>query len=496
MARINPDNEEYRRTILSQQQKKIEAQKVQQVEDVDPDSRAKQQAFRNLMQPDDTEDSDSAAIQGSAAPSPLESSFYKTTTNSNIDPARAVPNPTYSPAPNLNEGLPYNSFQLQPDDLLADDDLPQSSNMYSDVPWEPLNQPTMQTQSPSQPTSGETTNEKRANRVQATHAQNEKGSLQSSNNQRNTAQPGHPGYSGLANGSGKGSIPGEKKEPQLDANPFGLPGKAVVPKPAQGYLAANKTAAHVAHQKASQKKEAEQAPTTSPFWNSAAQIPPASIAGLSEKKESERNIAGLKKADGLTTRPLEKKAALKPFELIEERREKETSEQPAKERASERHSKSEKIDLPSLSLSNLPAAVQPAAEAAAVAAAPYLRPEMLSQFYQIVGTIFVMTPSSGISKTEFLLNNPAFANSKFFGATIEVTRYSTAPDAFNIRFSGSTEAVNAFNQNMPSLINAFQNGNFNFRIQRIEAEHSSKPVFHRKNEGQGNGESGSRGREQ
>lgn len=91
---------------------------------------------------------------------------------------------------------------------------------------------------------------------------------------------------------------------------------------------------------------------------------------------------------------------------------------------------------------------------------------------------------SGISKTEITLNSPAFARSKFFGAKIELTRYSTAPDSFNIRLTGSQEAVTAFRQNIPQLTAALQKGNFDFRVGRLEAHYSAeKPVFHRKEKG-------------
>lgn len=130
----------------------------------------------------------------------------------------------------------------------------------------------------------------------------------------------------------------------------------------------------------------------------------------------------------------------------------------------------------------------PAAEAAAVAAAPYLSPVILAHYFQMIGTIFVMQ-KSGVSETEFLLNNPAFSNSKFFGSSIKITKYSTAPDAFNIRLSGSTDAVDAFKQSIPNLLAAFQKGNFNFRINRIDVHHATaKPVFHRKGKGQEKGD--------
>jgi len=134
----------------------------------------------------------------------------------------------------------------------------------------------------------------------------------------------------------------------------------------------------------------------------------------------------------------------------------------------------------------LPPEIQTAAQQAVTQATPYLSPEIAPLFYQMVGSMMVMVHyQPGISKTEITLNSPAFARSKFFGAKIELTRYSTAPDSFNIRLTGSQEAVTAFRQSIPQLTAAFQKGNFDFRVGRLEAHYSSaeKPVFQRKEKG-------------
>ncbi|MDE3048211.1 MAG: hypothetical protein KGI83_07710, partial [Verrucomicrobiota bacterium] len=89
------------------------------------------------------------------------------------------------------------------------------------------------------------------------------------------------------------------------------------------------------------------------------------------------------------------------------------------------------------------------------------------------------------------LNNPAYANSKFYGATITIEKYATAPDSFNIRLTGSNEAVVLFRENLPSLITAFENRKLNFTIGRIDVEYSmDRPVFRRKERGEGKGDTG------
>ena len=129
--------------------------------------------------------------------------------------------------------------------------------------------------------------------------------------------------------------------------------------------------------------------------------------------------------------------------------------------------------------------IQPLAQAAATQAAPYLTADTMALFYQMVGTIYVMTAPTGISRTEIVLNTPAFATSKFFGSTITIEKYATAPDSLNIRLTGSNEAVQSFNQNISSLVAAFEQGKFAFRIGRIEASYQTvdKPVFRRKERG-------------
>lgn len=139
------------------------------------------------------------------------------------------------------------------------------------------------------------------------------------------------------------------------------------------------------------------------------------------------------------------------------------------------------IEIESPSEHLLPASVTPMAQTAATQAAPYLNAQTTLLFFQMVGTIYVMTTTSGVSRTEILLNSPAFAGSKFFGATISIEKYATAPDSLNIRLTGTDEAVKTFNQNISNLYAAFQNGNFKFRIGRINAEYSiERPLFRRK----------------
>lgn len=150
----------------------------------------------------------------------------------------------------------------------------------------------------------------------------------------------------------------------------------------------------------------------------------------------------------------------------------------------------------SLEVSNLPpfpGAIQSTALAAVIQASPYIHPSTVSLFFQMVGTMAVLA-NPRVQRTEIILNNRSYANSKFYGATITIEKYATAPDSFNIKLTGTNAAVNAFKENIPSLMNAFQNGNFSFRVNRLDVEYNSdRPVYRRKEKGEGRGETGNDG---
>lgn len=143
------------------------------------------------------------------------------------------------------------------------------------------------------------------------------------------------------------------------------------------------------------------------------------------------------------------------------------------------------IDLESVNSMGLPPHIADLVQSTCFGTVSNLNPQVQELFLQIVGNIYIMN-SKGISITEFALNSPNFVNSRFYGATIAIEKYSTAPDSLNIRLSGSDTAVKAFEENLSSLYAAFQNGNFSFRIGRLYSEYTyEKPIFHRKEQKKG-----------
>lgn len=137
----------------------------------------------------------------------------------------------------------------------------------------------------------------------------------------------------------------------------------------------------------------------------------------------------------------------------------------------------------------LPPPIADLAQGAVQRVAPYLNPEIAPLFYQMVGSIMVMTSPPGISRTEVLLNAEGFRSSVFYGSTITIEKYATAPDSLNIRLSGSPEAVAKFQSNITTLQAAFTRANFKFRVGRLEAEYKTdRPLFRRKERGDKGGD--------
>jgi hypothetical protein len=118
---------------------------------------------------------------------------------------------------------------------------------------------------------------------------------------------------------------------------------------------------------------------------------------------------------------------------------------------------------------------------------PYstMNPQMLDIFERMAGVMTVLT-TTGVSETTVTLNSPQFASSVFYGTQIIIKEYSTAPKAFNIQIHGTPQAVAAFQGNTNDLMAAFQHGNYNFRVNRLETGYlEDRPLFHRKESASG-----------
>lgn len=136
----------------------------------------------------------------------------------------------------------------------------------------------------------------------------------------------------------------------------------------------------------------------------------------------------------------------------------------------------------------------PAAAAGPLPAYTSMHPQILDMFERMVGVMTVLT-TTGITETTINLNAPQYASSLFFGTQIIIQEFSTAPKAFNIQILGTPQAAQAAQGNANDLMAAFQSGNYNFKVNRLDIgilRKEERPLFRRK-EGAG-GESGDKQR--
>lgn len=417
-----------------------EKQKVEKVREVDPDEQAKQRRrdqFKMMM--DDTVETPEVEDK---IPSPYEPKFYNSAANPTSFPDvedAAVAGPGASPPPNVNAAPSMGS--------VPSEDLPQSDNFWGnvDLPDQPIQQPPLQ--------------QKGAGSIHVEVQGKGKGiDVKGKKGSAPLAPPVD------AKGKSFGGQPSSKEgNKEIDPSPFKAAGKEgkgsslSVPK----------------------KQEEKQTPSGR-YWSPDAQLQPGVRGNMKSEREQDEKSTFVSSPDH-ELREEERSAPLsKQFS------EKETPsgfKEKEKEEKNKGSSKEHNVEITAPATPPLPSDIQPYAIAAATHASPYLSPEVLPLFYQMVGSIMIMTMPPGTSRTEITLNAPAFANSKFFGSTIEITKYSTAPDSLNIRLTGSNEAVKSFHENIPSLMAAFQGGKFNFRIGRLEASYSTdRPLFRRKGE--------------
>lgn len=420
---------------LQQQHRRIE--KVEKVKAVDEaENERTRKRFRNFMEDDEEESNPKKQ-----APSPFETSFHKQSSSpmmgaeegpqvffSAMTPPPslgdmeedAVPSPAYSPTPDVTQ-VPIESQAPPP--------LPQSQNFWSNVD-EPSDQPL------KSPKFEET--------------------------ERSSSQTQDPKNKSQSKPQGKDKESAQEKKKKETHSAAQITPTEPFQKTAKGK---SELEASTKNKKLKTEKENEPIQAPSPW-------------------KEEIDFKHLKKP---SEKELKKENAIFPGQSLEEIRKDNLEREKEREDQGKSHTKSQKIlEIESPSLTTLPSQAVTEAQAAVTEATPFLSPQTIPLFFQMVGTIYVMTgpATPGVSKTEIVLNAPSFANSKFFGATISIEKYATAPDALNIRLTGSNEAVSLFHQNIPNLYAAFQNGNFKFRIGRITAEYEiEKPLFRRKESG-------------
>jgi hypothetical protein len=156
------------------------------------------------------------------------------------------------------------------------------------------------------------------------------------------------------------------------------------------------------------------------------------------------------------------------FALVaeEEKEESEPKEGPCYEMRSATHLSLPEMEAVNNSVSRL-AGLSPAIEAA---------------FEKMASSLIMMVSSREVETTLFL-NNPHFAASPLFGTKIILREFSTAPKAFNIEIASNPQGAELIRSSKESLLSAFQKGNFNFSVHRLEThlhEKGDRPTFHRR----------------
>ena len=110
-----------------------------------------------------------------------------------------------------------------------------------------------------------------------------------------------------------------------------------------------------------------------------------------------------------------------------------------------------------------------------------LSPEVY-QLFETLASSMIILYNSGVNETTLILDAPQFSSSPFFGTAVTIKEYCFAPKAYNVYLSSSTSAVDILRAHLPELLSAFENGNFHFKIHRLETEihYTERPLFHRK----------------
>lgn len=113
---------------------------------------------------------------------------------------------------------------------------------------------------------------------------------------------------------------------------------------------------------------------------------------------------------------------------------------------------------------------------------PALLPAEIEALFEHLAGIMILQDNQGTQETRVILDSPLFAASPFQGAEVVIHEFRSAPKQFNIELVGSPEAVALFQAHANSLAAAFQGGQYNFTLHRIETRllKTERPLFERK----------------
>lgn len=98
--------------------------------------------------------------------------------------------------------------------------------------------------------------------------------------------------------------------------------------------------------------------------------------------------------------------------------------------------------------------------------------------YEKMASQMIIMHASGDQETILYLDSAQF--STLFGTKIVIKEFSTAPKAFNIEIISNPQAVALMDASKAHLMATFQNGNFPFSVNQLDAHLEERPVFCRK----------------
>ncbi len=196
---------------------------------------------------------------------------------------------------------------------------------------------------------------------------------------------------------------------------------------------------------------------------------------------SEKQTSPQKKAEELAVTDTE--GVVSPTPVLTSTEGSFEGEQGKKKKGEELSTATPNLGMPTPELA-IPADV-PGAGASPTPAYTAMDAQVLDLYERMVGVMTIMADSK-MTETVITLNAPQFASSVFYGTQIIIQEYASAPKAFNVQLNGNPEAVALFQGNAEGLMAAFQYGNYNFRVNRLETGYlSERPLFHRKEKASG-----------
>jgi hypothetical protein len=85
----------------------------------------------------------------------------------------------------------------------------------------------------------------------------------------------------------------------------------------------------------------------------------------------------------------------------------------------------------------------------------------MHELFEKIGGVIIVQQDKGVTTTTVNIDMP---HSVFDGTQVMLSQYSTAPNAYNIQLIGNPESVKIFSQNLDTLKNSFEQGNYNFKV--------------------------------